>query len=41
MTLYEISIIASALFVLGALRFGLPMLIMWLVNVVNHRVVHA
>lgn len=41
MTLYEFSIIATALVVLGALRFGIPALVMWLLNVLNRRYLHA
>ncbi|MFZ1770357.1 MAG: hypothetical protein WAU00_14225 [Caldilinea sp.] len=41
MTLYEFSIIALALTVLGALRFGVPALVMWLVNMLSHRYTHA
>jgi hypothetical protein len=41
MTLYEFSIIAAALVVLGVLRFGVPALVMWLLTVINHRFTHA
>lgn len=41
MTLYDFSIIFTALIVLGTLRFGIPALIMWVLNVLNHRYVHA
>jgi hypothetical protein len=32
MTLTELAIIVSALLGLAALRFGLPLLVMWLIN---------
>jgi hypothetical protein len=41
MTLYEFSIIAAALLVLGVLRFGVPALVMWLFSIVSHRYLHA
>lgn len=41
MTLYEFSIIALALATLGALRFGVPALVMWLFSIVSHRYLHA
>ncbi len=41
MTLYEFSIIATALLVLGVLRFGVPVLLMWLLTVISHRFMHA
>jgi len=41
MTLYEFSIIVVALTVLGGLRFGIPALIMWLLNQVSHHYSHA
>jgi hypothetical protein len=41
MTLYEFSIIATALVTLGMLRFGVPALVMWLFGIVSHRYLHA
>ena len=41
MTLYEFSIIAVALAVLAGVRFGIPALIMWLLNQVSHHYTHA
>lgn len=41
MTLYEFSIIATALLMLGILRFGIPALVLWLLAVINHRFIHA
>ncbi len=41
MTLYEFSIIAAALIGLGALRFGVPALVMWLIGILSHRYLHA
>lgn len=41
MTLYEFSIIATALAALGMLRFGVPALVMWLFSIVSHRYLHA
>jgi len=41
MTLYEFSIIAMVLLGLATLRFGVPVLIMWLLSVLNHRYTHA
>jgi len=41
MTLYEFSVIATALVVLGLLRFGIPALVMWLLTTFNHRGLHA
>ncbi len=37
MTLYEFSLIALALAVLAGTRFGIPALIMWLLNQAGHR----
>ncbi len=41
MSLYEFSIIAGVMVGLAALRFGVPILIMWLLSVLSHRYIHA
>ncbi len=41
MTIYEFTIIALALAVLAGVRFGIPALVMWLLNQVSHHYTHA
>jgi hypothetical protein len=41
MTLYEFSIIATVMFALAALRFGVPALIMWLLSALSHHFVRV
>lgn len=41
MTLYEFSIIAGVMVGFAALRFGVPILIMWLLSVLSRRYLHA
>lgn len=41
MTLYEFSIIVGVMVGFAALRFGVPILIMWLLSVLSRRYLHV